>query len=208
MQFSAAGTDCDTKKGNMRLSAVLATALCLILAGVSRAKKVWLKVDGREFTAHLRRNENLLLENDQDEEQECDYFVGQVFDGNSSGIAALDFCDSDGVSDISGYMSTSDGRSWELEGRGNRIRAKAVSPKKNMFHPAKEEGGVVREKRAFLDEDPFLGWDDGGGGYFIADEDEEENEAEEKSKRGEFVCNGPYCEYFKVGKNVFTLSFS
>ena len=36
-------------------------------------------------------------------------------------------------------------------------------------------------------------------GFFVGDPWMYKQKAKTKSKRGEFVCNGPYCEYYKVG---------
>ena len=35
-------------------------------------------------------------------------------------------------------------------------------------------------------------------GFFLSDSVKHKEKTKTKSKRGEFVCNGPYCEYYKV----------
>lgn len=68
---------------------------------------------------------------------------------------------------------------------------------------------VGEERRAKRDLTGGVAWDDSGaGGYFIGDllrdldrkkksRTTEEETSGKKSKRGEIVCNGPYCEYFR-----------
>ena len=128
---------------------------------------------------------------------DCAFYVGGVqplHGDNMGGFAAVDWCRGDEEEVFRGFAALPDGRKVVL-GEGGHGGPRYYESEKDE----EGDGVVVRKKRETAAEEAENKQPKDWDGYLVG-EIEEDDEAEENSKVkwAEFVCNGPYCEYFKV----------
>jgi len=151
--------------------------------------------NGQEVGFHLERNANLRATS------ACHFFSGAK--------AALVKCGQR----LSGVLSFK-GRDWRLlhAARGQPL----LQPLAKMSHFSLKDGESVRVARQvdeddYYDEDEGISWEDwewdeqdwfDWDGYVVGEDEEDEDAVDGVAKRrGEFVCNGPYCQYYNVRRD-------
>ncbi len=154
----------------------------VVAAMVSGSMQLTVNLDGMNYTVTVVRN-SFLRVNVAD--YHCSYYHGRSREMDA--YLALDQC-SDGSVRGMAVLAGGGGGGGLYELRREEGDARGVVEARRV------DKGHKRKKR-WLDD--LWEW----GGYFLGDDDEEirsRSGGDGIIKRGEFVCNGPYCEYFKV----------
>jgi len=163
------------------------------------------RAEGNSIKLHLYKNDNLIVLGETKEK--CKFYAGQK--------ASLVNCgpQTDGIFTFAGRM-------WKLSSlvNGQHFLQKLFPAN---FTSTKEEGLVRVRRQAedeeemdyyedFLDEDDNWDWPEGDDwldwdGYVVGQDEEDGDDDDEVDgvfkRRGEFVCNGPYCQYYKVKRD-------